>query len=105
MALCLVSLAGLPPTAGFVGKFLILKSVLAGGHFLLASIGILTMMISIYYYAEVVVFLYMHPEKEASAVTPPRVWDRLAWAAVFVLILGLGVAPSSLIAYISRMTW
>lgn len=105
MALCLVSLAGLPPTAGFVGKFLILKSVLAGGHLILASIGVLTMLVSVYYYAEVVVFLYMHPEKEAASVTPPRVWDRLAWAAVFVLILGLGVAPSSLIAYINRMTW
>jgi len=105
MALCLLSLAGLPPTAGFIGKFLILKSVLAGGHPLLALIGILTMIVSVYYYAEVVVFLYMQPEKETVSVAAPHFWDRVAWGMVLVLTLGWGLAPSSLISYINRMSW
>jgi hypothetical protein len=47
----------------------------------------------------------MQPEKETVSVAAPHFWDRVAWGMVLVLTLGWGLAPSSLISYINRMSW
>ena len=61
LALAMFALAGIPPTAGFIGKFFIFYAAVRGGELPLAIIGILTAAISAYYYLRVVVNLYMRP--------------------------------------------
>ena len=59
MAVFMLSLIGLPPTLGLVGKFYLFRAVIAGGFTGLAIIGVLTSLISAYYYLRVVVIMYM----------------------------------------------
>ena len=59
MAIAMLSFTGVPPTLGFVGKFFIFSTVLQGGYLSLALIGVLTSLISAYYYLRVVVIMYM----------------------------------------------
>jgi NADH-quinone oxidoreductase subunit N len=70
MAIFMLSLIGLPPTIGLVGKFYLFRSVIAGGFTGLAIIGVLTSLISAYYYLRVVVIMYMRdgePETERES--------------------------------------
>lgn len=67
MTVFMLSLIGLPPTLGLVGKFYLFRAVIAGGFTGLAIIGVLTSLISAYYYLRVVVVMYMRdgePETE-----------------------------------------
>lgn len=67
MAVFMLSLIGLPPTIGLVGKFYLFRAVIAGGFTGLAIIGVLTSLISAYYYLRVIVIMYMRdgePETE-----------------------------------------
>jgi NADH-quinone oxidoreductase subunit N len=67
MTVFMLSLIGLPPTLGLVGKFYLFRAVIAGGFTGLAIIGVLTSLISAYYYLRVVVIMYMRdgePETE-----------------------------------------
>jgi NADH-quinone oxidoreductase subunit N len=59
MTIFMLSLIGLPPTLGFVGKFYLFSAVVAGGFYGLAIIGVLTSLVSAYYYLRVVVTMYM----------------------------------------------
>jgi len=59
MALFMLSLTGLPPTVGFIGKFFIFRAALDAGQIGLALVGVLTSLISAYYYLRVVVVMYM----------------------------------------------
>ncbi len=61
LAVSLLSLAGLPPTAGFIGKFALFWAVLQASYVVIAVIGILTVILSIYFYFKVVVALFMRP--------------------------------------------
>jgi NADH-quinone oxidoreductase subunit N len=67
MAIFMLSLIGLPPTLGLIGKFYLFRAVIEGGFTGLAIIGVLTSLISAYYYLRVVVIMYMRdgePETE-----------------------------------------
>lgn len=66
MAIAMFSFAGVPPTMGFVGKFYLFRAVLSDGHVWLAIIGVVTSLISAFYYLRVVVIMYMR-EGEPSA--------------------------------------
>lgn len=59
----LVSLTGLPPTAGFIGKFYVFTAVLKGGYVWLAVIGVLNSVVSLYYYMKVVRNMYLRQEE------------------------------------------
>ncbi len=59
MGLFMLSLTGLPPTVGFVGKFFIFRAALDAGQIGLAVVGVLTSVVSAYYYLRVVVVMYM----------------------------------------------
>jgi NADH-quinone oxidoreductase subunit N len=67
LTICMFSLSGLPPTAGFIAKFYIFKTAVDSGHLTIAIIGILTSIVSVYYYLRVVYFLYMKEAPEAVA--------------------------------------
>src|ERR1041384_5707626 len=59
MTVCLLSLGGLPPTAGFLGKWYIFSAAVSAGYYGLAVIGVLTSVISVFFYLRVVVMMYL----------------------------------------------
>ena len=66
LSLFLFSLAGIPPTAGFMGKFYIFSAAIKEGYLGLAIIGVINSVISVYYYLRVTVAMYM---KEPETTT------------------------------------
>jgi len=99
LALALFALAGIPPTIGFTGKFLIFAAAIRAGEIALAVIGILTAAVSIYYYLRVVTALYLH---RTSDVRDEEI--NLAETVVLVLsaalIVLLGMFPSHLLDFL-----
>ena len=70
MTLFMFSLAGMPPTAGFIGKFYIFSGAIQSGYIWLAVIGVLNSAASVYYYLRVIVYMYFKPcEQELDWVT------------------------------------
>lgn len=97
LALCMFSLAGLPPTAGFIAKFFIFKTAVESGHTTVAIIGILTSIVSVYYYLRVVYFLYMkEPPAEHVVATSGGVFAVGALMVAMVGILAIGIYPAPL---------
>jgi NADH-quinone oxidoreductase subunit N len=101
LATCLISLTGLPPTAGFIGKLVLFRAVLHANFITLAVIGMLTVILSIYYYINFVVHLYMHERHHRGRLPSPDVAIGLACAVILLGILWLGVIPESLLHVIS----
>src|SRR5918998_1098361 len=64
LTICMFSLSGLPPTGGFISKFYVFRTAIESGHLNVAIIGILTSIISVYYYLRVVYYLYMREAAE-----------------------------------------
>ena len=103
LAVCLISLAGLPPTVGFMGKFVLFRAVLQAHYPALAVIGILTVIISIYFYLKVVVALYMRPQAAGVVVPGADLAVRVAGALILLAILWPGIMPSPLFTLIARL--
>jgi NADH-quinone oxidoreductase subunit N len=106
LALAMFALAGIPPTAGFTGKFYIFYAALRGGETLLAVIGILTAVVSVYYYLRVVVNLYMQPVEEGMGMDGIARVTTVEGATLGVcgaVMLFLGVWPGPLFAIIDRV--
>lgn len=95
-ALCLFSLAGIPATAGFIGKFFLFKSALETGLYSLALIGVLNSLVSIGYYLKVVYILYMREPIELDGPPPLASADRLALTICAAGVFAIGVFPASL---------
>ena len=95
MTVCLLSLGGLPPTAGFIGKWYIFQAAVGAGYYGLAIIGVLTSVISVFFYLRVVVMMYMSERDRALA--PPSPITAMGMAALtvaIVLIFYLGILPT-----------
>jgi len=94
LALSMLALAGIPPTAGFIGKFFIFYAAIRGGELTLALIGIVSAAASAYFYLKVVVHLYMHkPQTAAPQTGTPSESLALACAALAVIVIGIFPAP------------
>ena len=89
MTLALLSLAGIPPAAGFVGKFLLFRAAVDSGLVWLALIGVGNVIISLYYYLVVVKVMYMEPSAsdEPIPVSAPFGWA-LGLSAAGVVLFG-----------------
>jgi NADH-quinone oxidoreductase subunit N len=99
MTLFLLSLTGIPPTAGFFAKaYVILAAVQAGGWVaILAVVAVLNAAAAAFYYLRVVVYMFM---REPQAEAPPLTHGRLLWfglAAATVLTIALGLFPNALL--------
>jgi NADH-quinone oxidoreductase subunit N len=100
---CLISLVGLPPAGGFLGKLFLFKAVFQAGYLGLGVIGIFTVIVSIFAYMKIAVFLYLRTE-EVSAAIPSAGWSAgLASIFVFLLIFWLGLAPAPLMDGLTRL--
>src|SRR5438309_2474049 len=90
MLLFMLSLGGIPPTAGFMGKFWLFSSAIDAGYYWLAVIGVLNSAVSLYYYVRVVVFMYLKQETIGSEPTSsPSLTVALAVAVVATIVLGV----------------
>jgi len=97
MSLFLLSLAGIPPTAGFMGKFYIFTSAIDQGLYILAIIGIINSIISVYYYLRVMVYMYMVESEEQTAGLNALPVQVVVFSAC-ALVLYLGIFPSDALA-------
>lgn len=96
LTLALFALAGIPPTAGFIGKFLIFASALKSGEITLAVLGILTAAVSVCYYLRVVTKLYFNlPVSTVQGKI--HFTEALVLLVVSALIVLMGLLPSSLL--------
>jgi NADH-quinone oxidoreductase subunit N len=96
LALCLISLAGIPATAGFIGKFFVFKGAIEQGAYALAVIGVIASLVSIGYYLKVVYILYMRDPVEEGARPELTPASGLALSLCGAMILALGVFPARL---------
>ena len=97
MLLFMASLAGIPPTAGFIGKFYVFMAAVESGLAWLAAIALIFAAVSAYYYMRVVMVMYMRePDPSSIAprlVTSPALSFVLAFAVAGVILLGLFPDP------------
>jgi NADH-quinone oxidoreductase subunit N len=98
MTIFMLSLTGIPPTLGLVGKLYLFRSVIEGGFIGLAVIGVLTSLISAYYYLRVVVVMYM---REGDPQVSRESWLNLTIAAAALATVFLSFVPASLFALAS----
>ncbi|HXM79804.1 MAG TPA: NADH-quinone oxidoreductase subunit N [Thermoanaerobaculia bacterium] len=96
LALCLFSLAGIPATAGFIGKFFLFKAAIDRGFYALAILGVVNSLVSIGYYLKVVYLMYMRDPVDGERPPRLRVADGLALGLCGLGILVLGIAPAKL---------
>ena len=90
MLVFMLSLGGIPPTAGFMGKFWIFGAAIEAGYVWLAVIGVIASAVSLYYYLRVVVFMWMKPEIAASPVRlTPALGVALGVALAGTIVLGV----------------
>jgi NADH-quinone oxidoreductase subunit N len=99
MTVFMLSLTGFPPTLGLVGKFYLFRAVLAGGYTWLAIIGVLTSLISAYYYLRVVVTMYM---QDGEPETEREFWLGLTTAGTALATVIIGLVPQGLFAWASE---
>ncbi|MGH7572513.1 MAG: NADH-quinone oxidoreductase subunit N [Gemmatimonadota bacterium] len=93
MALFMFSLTGIPPTAGFFGKFSIFAAAVEAGYVVLAVLMVIASVISAYYYLKVVVAMYMRaPEREPIRATT-TVLAAVALLVATIGVLALGIFP------------
>ncbi|MBI3609821.1 MAG: NADH-quinone oxidoreductase subunit N [Nitrospirae bacterium] len=94
MLIFMFSLAGIPPTAGFIAKFYIFMAAVNVHLTWLAVLGVIFTAVSAYFYLKVVMVMYMkEPDEEVHLAAPPAVVMVLAVAAVAVLLLGIYPGP------------
>ena len=102
MTIFLLSLGGFPPTAGFIAKWYTFSAAVSAGYYGLAIIGMLSSVVSVYFYLRIVVMMYMS-DRDARPV-PPAI-SRVAMAglvASVAAVLWLGVLPAPVIAWAER---
>ena len=102
MTLFMLSMAGIPPMAGFVGKFYIFSAAMKSGYVGLAVIGVINSVISVYYYLRITVIMYM---KEPTRDFSPLTISPLIVAAIVISVVGtlqLGIFPSKVMEIVQH---
>lgn len=104
MALCMLSLAGVPPLVGFTGKFYIFHAAIENRLYILTIIGVLNSVVSAYYYLRVLVVMYMQPETEP--LTRPGFGNAsgamVANIFMAALVVLAGLSPNLIIRFLGN---
>jgi NADH-quinone oxidoreductase subunit N len=101
MALFMFSLTGIPPFAGFVGKYYVFVGAVEGGYTWLAILGVLMSVVSAYYYLRVVVVMYFKEKTDEIRLSAePLDYTALLVSAAAIVIIGL--FPSLVLQFTSR---
>ena len=93
MCIFLFALMGLPPTAGFTGKFFVFAGALKAGYVWLAVIGVMNSAVSLYYYLRVIVYMYFRDPQDDFAWVKMEIPAVLSIALALAGILYLGIVP------------
>jgi NADH-quinone oxidoreductase subunit N len=99
MTIFMLSLTGFPPTLGLVGKFYLFRAVIAGGFIPLAIIGVVTSLVSAYYYLRVVVTMYM---QDGEPETEREFWLGLTTAGTALVTVIVSLVPQGLFTWASE---
>ena len=100
LAICMFSLAGIPPFAGFFGKYYIFIAAIKSDLTWLAIVGVISSMISVYFYLKVVVIMYFK-ETEVDLTVQKSNYGLLAVVISVLMVIIIGIAPGTLIDLIS----
>lgn len=98
----LLSLAGFPPTAGFLGKFYVFSAAAERGYVGLVLVSLLGTLVSVYYYLRIIVVMYMKTPSSEAAVDEDNPPLYLALFLCFVLVLQIGILPGNLLSFLRR---
>lgn len=105
MTIFMFSLAGVPPTGGFIAKLEVFRALFAAASgagdwsralIVLGVVGVLSSAVGVYYYLRVVVWMYMRPAREDLDTTVPNTSTRIGIAVAAAAVLALGVMPGPL---------
>jgi NADH-quinone oxidoreductase subunit N len=99
MTVFLLSLGGFPPMAGFIGKWYIFSAAVQEGHYWLAIIGVLTSVISVFFYLRIVVMMYMTEETGAPARPRVSIPSMIALGFAVLATFYLGILPTRVLDY------
>ncbi len=104
MLVAMVSLAGLPLTVGFFGKFFVFVTIIQQGHFVLAAIGVVTVAAGFYYYFKVIRAMYwLDPSGDAPIPVSPL--TRVSIVALATLIFFFGIYPTPILRTLTVTNW
>jgi NADH-quinone oxidoreductase subunit N len=101
MTIFLLSMAGIPPTAGFLAKVGVFSAAIGAGHWSLALIGVLASVVAAFFYIRVLVLMYMY-EPEGDFRTDPAPTPVFAVSLAAVVTLVLGVAPGIVLGVLDK---
>ncbi|HEX7137933.1 MAG TPA: NADH-quinone oxidoreductase subunit N, partial [Vicinamibacterales bacterium] len=94
MTVFLLSLGGFPPFAGFIAKWYVFNAAIKAGYDRLAIIGVLTSVVSVFFYLRIVVKMYMTTRASPAGFLPTPRAAGLALAASAILVVYLGILPT-----------
>ena len=103
MALFMLSLTGIPPTGGFMGKFYVFKAAVDTGQFDLAIVGLLSSVIGAFYYLRIVVQMYVREPVPGTGTAQPGPAEALGIAVAAAATLWIGLFPGDLLALVQGL--
>jgi NADH-quinone oxidoreductase subunit N len=101
LTLFLLSLTGIPPTAGFVAKIEVFRSAMQAGYWGLVLLGVVASVVAAFFYLRVVVLMFMR-EPQGEDETDPTVLSRFVVGVPAVLVLAFGVVPGLVIGFLDK---
>src|ERR1700688_1346475 len=101
MLIFLLSLAGIPPLAGFYGKYFIFLSLIETGHYVLASLGVLYSVFGLYYYLKIANAMFMGKVEKGEEKLPLSLTMRAALALTALATLYIGILPNRFIELVN----
>ena len=101
MLIFMLSLAGIPPLAGFWGKYFIFLSLIETGHYALASLGVLYSVFGLYYYLKIANAMFMGKTEKGEERLPVSLTMRAAIAVSAIATLYIGLLPNSFIELVN----
>ena len=104
LAVCMLSLGGIPPTVGFLGKYVVFLKAVGDGHVGLAITGVMASLVGVFYSLRVLYVLYMKPETRQPEGLLIDIWGRTAAVVAALGTLALGIWPTGLLQWLIAAT-
>lgn len=101
MTIALLSMAGIPPLAGFFAKYFILLNVIAKGYILIAVIAILASLVGVYYYFKIIIAMFTGTAENTKAIEISG-FAKLVLMLISLVLIIVGIAPDFIFSLIFR---
>jgi NADH-quinone oxidoreductase subunit N len=102
MTIFLLSLGGFPPLGGFIAKWYVFSAAIAAGETWLAIIGVLTSVVSVFFYLRIVVMMYMTSDEQSVQVPPVPRMAGIALILSAIVIFYLGLLPARVLGWAAQ---